>query len=84
VEGPLAHSTAYRLALASAVAPRPLWRSVDPLEGTARGAWMLAHWEDEEGPRHGVPLQPTFAPDGGLGLALRAHAQKWRMRVGGD
>jgi len=81
MEGPLAHSTAYRLALANAVAPRPLWRSIDPLEGTARGAWMLAHWEGEEGPPHGVPLQPTFAPDGGLGLALRAHAQEWGRRV---
>jgi sugar (pentulose or hexulose) kinase len=82
MEGPLAHSAAYRLAMASAVAPRPLWRSIDPLEGTARGAWMLAHWDDSNTRSQGALLQPAFAPNDALGQALRAHARGWGMRAG--
>jgi sugar (pentulose or hexulose) kinase len=81
MEGPLAHNAAYASAMASAVAPRPLWRSIDPLEGTARGAWMLAHWEDDSAPPPAALLQPTSAPDDVLGLALRTHAQEWGMRL---
>lgn len=44
LEGPLAGNPAFLAALAAALHPRSLLRSVDALEGTARGAWMLAWW----------------------------------------
>jgi L-fuculokinase len=44
IEGPLANNQAFGAALHALLGERPLLRSTDPLEGTARGAWMLADW----------------------------------------
>jgi L-fuculokinase len=44
IEGPLANNQAFGTALLALLEGRPLMRSTDPLEGTARGAWMLANW----------------------------------------
>lgn len=44
LEGPLAGNAAYRAAMGTLLAPRPVIASTDALEGTARGAWRLAHW----------------------------------------
>jgi L-fuculokinase len=82
LEGPLAQSAAYGLAMASALAPRVLFRSTDALEGTARGAWMLAHWEDHGGPLTEGQLSPVHAPGQALDHALRLHAQTWHALLG--
>lgn len=44
VEGPLAHNALYLGVLQSLLPQCLCWASLDALEGTARGAWMLAHW----------------------------------------
>jgi L-fuculokinase len=77
LEGPLALSDAYRQAMASALAPRQLYRSNDALEGTARGAWMLARWQDSG--QGGACLQALPRPRPALDEALRAHSQAWRI-----
>jgi len=81
LEGPLANNEAFCAAMAGILAPRPLWRSTDELEGTARGAWMLAHWSEP-------PAEPA---DGQLALVrplgaavrerLRAHVHRWAALV---
>jgi sugar (pentulose or hexulose) kinase len=45
LEGPLAQNQAFVLSLAALLRKHSLMRSTDPLEGTARGAWLLANWE---------------------------------------
>ncbi len=77
LEGPMAQSEAYRLAMASALAPRPLFHSTDALEGTARGAWMLAHWHKAGQDR--TSLEALSKPGAALDEALRAHTQAWRI-----
>ncbi len=49
VEGPLAGNEVYRSSLHACLGRRKLLRSVDELEGTARGAWMLADWSARAG-----------------------------------
>ena len=44
VEGPLAKNPAFTARLTTCLPGRQLLLSTDPLEGTARGAWMLADW----------------------------------------
>jgi L-fuculokinase len=44
LEGPLAGNPVYTTALSAWLAGRRVLRSTDALEGTARGAWMLADW----------------------------------------
>jgi L-fuculokinase len=78
LEGPLALNPAYGAAMAALLPSRPV-RSTDPLEGTARGAWMLAHWH---APHEAMPgdarLRPVRCDDDALARAVRAHAQAWR------
>jgi sugar (pentulose or hexulose) kinase len=82
VEGPLAHNTAYRQALAGLLAGHALWCSVDPLEGTARGAWMLAHWGHAATPAGQAPaLHRVAEPAAALAAALRAQDQAWQSQV---
>jgi hypothetical protein len=49
VEGPLADNEAYCATLSAHLGSRELLRSTDGLEGTARGAWMLADWPARAG-----------------------------------
>jgi L-fuculokinase len=49
VDGPLASNEAFLSALALMLSPRIVATSDDPLEGTARGAWMLSRWEQASG-----------------------------------
>jgi len=75
VEGPLAHSALF-LQLLQALLPDSLCQaSADTLEGTARGAWLLAHWDE---PRPGSALRsaPRAALDG-----LPAYHQAWLAQV---
>ncbi|MDT7838906.1 FGGY-family carbohydrate kinase [Aquabacterium sp. OR-4] len=46
VEGPFSRNPVFTAVLASLLGGDGLSVSVDPLEGTARGAWMLAHWTE--------------------------------------
>jgi L-fuculokinase len=46
VEGPFSHNAIYTGVLAALLPQSPVMVSVDELEGTARGAWMLAHWTE--------------------------------------
>jgi sugar (pentulose or hexulose) kinase len=43
VEGPFSENAVYMQALATLIAPRVAHVATDAVEGTARGAWMLAH-----------------------------------------
>ncbi len=70
VEGPLASNAAYVAALAEGLGARPLLRSADALEGTARGAWMLAWWDSAAGVRFEPSLQRLGRPGGALGERL--------------
>ena len=79
LEGPLALNLAYGPAMAALLAPRPVLRSTDPLEGTARGAWMLARWQSPIEPvSAGAALQPVTCDDSALARVVRAHAVAWR------
>ncbi len=82
LEGPLAHNLAYGPAMAALLPSRPVLRSTDPLEGTARGAWMLARWGSRVETTSGdTALQPVVCDDAALARAVRAHAQAWRERA---
>lgn len=66
VEGPFSHNTVYTGALATLLPRGDVQLSVDPLEGTARGAWMLAHWVEpglgSPATRPAVPLAADTLP----------------------
>ena len=82
LEGPLALNLAHGPAMAALLPSRPVLRSTDPLEGTARGAWMLAHWHSPiEVPSGDAALRPVTCDDPDLARAVRAHAQAWRARA---
>ena len=72
LEGPLAGNAAYLAAMSAALRPRPLLQSTDALEGTARGAWMLAWWRALPSEAGGPP-RPVEAPSRELAELLRAH-----------
>ena len=48
VEGPFADNLVYRHALAALLPPSSVRVSADTVDGTARGAWQLAHWREAE------------------------------------
>ncbi len=79
LEGPLALNLAYGPAMAALLPARPVLCSTDPLEGTARGAWMLARWQAQREQLPGdAALQPVQCGDPALARVVRAHAQAWR------
>jgi len=80
LEGPLAGNPAYLAAMAAALQPRSLRRSVDALEGTARGAWMLAWWQVASAESAGTPRRVDL-PDPRLVALLRSHRRAFRARV---
>jgi L-fuculokinase len=55
VEGPLAHNTIFMLVLQSILPNSLCLSSIDALEGTARGAWLLSRWGSE-------PVQQALQP----------------------
>jgi sugar (pentulose or hexulose) kinase len=81
LEGPLAHNLAYGPAMAALLPSRPVLRATDPLEGTARGAWMLSHWQAQREISGDTALRPAACEDAALARAMRTHAQAWRERV---
>ncbi len=69
VDGPLAANEAFLTALALMLSPREVKTGDDPLEGTARGAWMLSRWQQASSTpamtrTHSAPigLHDAFAP----------------------
>ena len=80
LEGPLAGNPAYLAAMAAALHPRSLLQSVDALEGTARGAWMLAWWRVASVESTGAPRRVDL-PDPKLVALLRSHRRAFRARV---
>jgi L-fuculokinase len=72
VEGPLADNPVFGLALAALLAPRRLCRSNDALEGTARGAWLLARWPTAAGWQ--VDVDVLAEPEPLLAQQIRSHA----------
>jgi sugar (pentulose or hexulose) kinase len=80
LEGPLAGNPAYLAAMAAALEPRSLLQSVDALEGTARGAWMLAWWPIASAESAGRPIRVDL-PDPKLVALLRSHRRAFRVRV---
>lgn len=49
IEGPMADNSAYVFALSALLAPWRLMRSLDEVEGTARGAWLTTKWHEPVG-----------------------------------
>lgn len=76
LEGPLAGNAAYLAALSAALQPRSLLQSADTLEGTARGAWMLAWWQVPGANAGGAPT-PVHAPNREVAELLRAHRRSF-------
>jgi sugar (pentulose or hexulose) kinase len=73
LEGPMAHDEAFCLALAALLAPRSLSLALDPLEGTARGAWLLAQWA--QAPRWLGRTVTVALPPPALIELIRLHAR---------
>lgn len=72
LEGPLAHNAVYAAVLAALLPGRSVRASVDPLEGTARGAWQLIHWA------HGAAaLPPPRAIEPARCSSLAAYHARW-------
>jgi hypothetical protein len=63
VEGPLAGNVVYNTALSAWLAGRRVLRSTDALEGTARGAWMLADWPARARLSGWYEALPVVGPD---------------------
>ena len=72
VEGPLAGNVVYTTALSAWLAGRRVLRSTDALEGTARGAWMLADWPAR------ARLSGWYEPLPVVGPDLRQRLQRYR------
>ncbi len=73
VEGPFAHNTVYTGVLAALTPRESLLISTDPLEGTARGAWMLSRWTEP-----GLSAPATHGAKVLGGEALAALHARWR------
>ena len=72
IEGPFADNPVYLHALAALLPPGSVYVSADQVEGTARGAWRLAHWAEA------FDAHPLEAVDeGGLRPALQRYQQRW-------
>ncbi len=71
VEGPFARNPLYTGVLAALLPQAPVLVSVDELEGTARGAWMLAHWTDTGIASPATQATAALLPD----LLPAAHAR---------
>lgn len=85
LEGPFAHNEAFCVALAAQLRGRgALLRCTDGIEGTARGAWLLAHWDDANAVQALPALAPVRVPDDAVCAALDADARTWRAALSAD
>jgi len=74
LEGPLAYNESYVAAVAALLPGQPVWRSTDSLEGTARGAWMLAQWPTRRTFQTGLSL---IVPDEQVVQSLSIHHEPY-------
>jgi sugar (pentulose or hexulose) kinase len=72
LEGPFADNLVYRHALATLLPPSSLHVNTDAVDGTARGAWRLVHWDR---PFDALGLKPV--DDGCPRQALQQHHRRW-------
>ena len=63
LEGPMADNQAFVSALSGLLFPRPLVRSLDPVEGTARGAWLSTRWHRPSPVLRYMPIEPPAPTD---------------------
>ena len=84
VEGPLAANRLYMGVLQSLLGGYTCMASVDALEGTARGAWLLSHW-DVTSHAHNSPDMSSFlrAVQPVDAAGLYAYHQVWLTLVAG-
>jgi sugar (pentulose or hexulose) kinase len=72
IEGPFAENDIYLQVLTSLLPPGSVRVSTDPVEGTARGSWLLSHWDRPAdmlpGPK---PVARSLLPD------LPRHHRRW-------
>lgn len=80
LEGPLAGNPVYGSALCALRPGGGVHLSTDPLEGTARGAWMLAHWTETvvEPPA----IAPVVALPAAIGRGVAALHDRWLALLG--
>jgi len=80
IEGPFAANLVYRQALAAWLPSDQLRIGDDPVEGTARGAWLLTH----PGGVDGAPMRPLdpVRVDAVLVQELLRHRQRWLDLIG--
>ena len=76
LDGPIARNAVICGVLAALLPPHAVQVNVDELEGTARGAWVLARWTGTQGwtPR-------TEAAVAHPGRELRGYQQRWVARL---
>ena len=84
VEGPLARNQLYMGVLQSLLGGYTCFASVDELEGTARGAWLLSRWSGESHVSS-VPETPSFlqAVRSSNMSGLHEYHQRWVALVAG-
>lgn len=75
VEGPLAQNTIYMSILSALLPDHTCYASTDTLEGTARGAWQLCHWQVTSAPKF-LNLASACAVDG-----LREYHERWLIEI---
>ena len=63
VEGPLAHNRLYLGLLQALLLGHTCYASIDAMEGTARGAWMLGRWDQPTAFQH-LLAAPAYRLDG--------------------
>ncbi len=72
LEGPFADNPVYRNALAALLPPGSVRVSADTVDGTARGAWRLAHWDAPAGAQTLEPVDDRCPRD-----LLQQHHRRW-------
>jgi hypothetical protein len=63
VEGPLAHNRLYLGLLQALLHGHTCYASIDAMEGTARGAWMLGRWQQPTASQH-LLAAPAYRLEG--------------------
>lgn len=81
LEGPFARNPVICAVLTALLPPDSLRISVDPVEGTARGAWELTAWTST---RPSVPQVHVPSPTPSLDPLLRRYHDRWQRTVDGE
>ena len=79
VDGPFADNALYLQVLAALLPAGSVRVGIDPVEGTARGAWMLAHWSEPALERRVRTIEP-----GVLAERIKVHYRRWQALLPRD